>query len=150
MYNIDSHIADLLIRNGRVMWRLFARRMEESGINASDAPILICLWSREGRRQVEIAKFVGVEPAALTRPLDRMEKEKLIKRKRSRTDRRAHEVYLTNKGKNLRASVNQIRDDIEELIGQHFSQQDLVSLKRNLIAIFNMLEAEAQHPKEDG
>lgn len=144
MYDIDSHLADLLIRNGRAMGRLFGAKIEALGINASDAPILISLWTSDGRKQVDIAEFVGVEPAALTRPLDRLEAAGIVERRACINDRRAYAVHLTEKGQKLRKNVQKIRDELENRLGAGLSQAEINALKHSLVQTFSILEEDVR------
>lgn len=49
-------------------------------------------------RPTDIANYVGISTAAITGTLDRLEKEGLVRRRLSTTDRRSFEVNLTEAG----------------------------------------------------
>lgn len=55
-------------------------------------------YEKPGMLQKDIAASTYKDPASLTRILDLLEKQQLIRRQRSSVDRRAMEVYLTIDG----------------------------------------------------
>jgi DNA-binding MarR family transcriptional regulator len=59
------------------------------------------LWEKENLTQVEISQHVGIEKASSTAVFDTLEKNGLIKRTRSKSDRRKVKVALTSAGKAL-------------------------------------------------
>jgi DNA-binding MarR family transcriptional regulator len=59
------------------------------------------LWEKENLTQVEISQHVGIEKASSTAVFNTLEKNKLIKRTRSKSDRRKVKVALTPAGKAL-------------------------------------------------
>lgn len=70
--------------------------------------MLIELWDRDGRTQTELAEAVAVEPPTITKMVQRMEATGLLRRRQDPNDRRAMRVYLTAKGRKLRARVDKL------------------------------------------
>lgn len=68
------------------------------GLTRNHWVILSCLWRQDGLPVTYIAKQVQQVGGTLTGVLDRMEKRKLIKRKRDKNDRRIWRVWLTDEG----------------------------------------------------
>lgn len=71
------------------------------GLTRNHWVILSCLWRQDGLPVTYIAKQVQQVGGTLTGVLDRMEKRKLIKRRRDRNDRRIWRVWLTDEGVQL-------------------------------------------------
>jgi DNA-binding MarR family transcriptional regulator len=63
---------------------------------------LFSLYIRDGRKQQELADLVGVDKAAATRALSRLERNGYIRRQKDERDGRAIRVYLTPMGRKLR------------------------------------------------
>ena len=81
---------------------------------------LFGLYIQDGRKQQDLADAIGVDKAAVTRALARLEQAGLIKRKNDSNDRRATRVYLTAKARKLRpqledAAINCIANMTEAL-----------------------------------
>lgn len=66
---------------------------------------LFGLYIQDGRKQQDLADAIGVDKAAVTRALARLEQAGLIKRKNDSNDRRATRVYLTAKARKLRPQL---------------------------------------------
>ena len=58
---------------------------------------LMELYAQDGLTQTELQNAIGVEQPTVVRTLDRMERDGLIVRKKSSTDRRVFNIYLTDK-----------------------------------------------------
>ena len=59
---------------------------------------LMELYARDGLTQTELQNAIGIEQPTVVRTLDRMERDGLIVRKQSPTDRRVFNIFLTDKG----------------------------------------------------
>ena len=70
-----------------------------------------------GAGVMALAREFGVNAAAITRLVQELEKEKLVKRRADQTDARRHYVSLTPKGLKLLAKIHQRAHHYEELLG---------------------------------
>lgn len=86
---------------------------------------LFGLYVQDGRKQQDLADAIGIDKAAVTRALVRLEETGYITRKTDPNDGRAMRIYLTEKGRNLRpqledaavsciASMTEVLDDSEQ------------------------------------
>lgn len=86
-----------------------ARRLNEElskfDITISHWVVLSCLWQKDGLPVMYIASQLQHIGGTLSDLLTRMEKRKLIKRKRDKNDKRIWRVYLTEEGSALSESV---------------------------------------------
>lgn len=74
---------------------------------------LMELFKKEGQTQTELQRAIGgIEHPTIVRTLDRMERDGLIERRPSTTDRRAFLIYLTEKG---RAAEYDVSDSAKAL-----------------------------------
>lgn len=67
--------------------------------------VLLSLWNEDGIKMVELGRKAGLEPSTMSGLLDRMAKDKLIKRVAAKDDRRAQLIFLTESGKNIQKPV---------------------------------------------
>jgi DNA-binding MarR family transcriptional regulator len=70
------------------------------GISPGQFPLLLLLAETDGRSPGELAKLAHLSEPTVIRTLDRMERDGLVHRVRSQTDRRQVRVLLTEKGCN--------------------------------------------------
>ena len=83
-------IADIL----RLMRQDFARRTRAMPLSPALHRLLIHVQRRPGCRQVELADWLDVTPVTVGRMLDRLERQKLVRRENHPVDRRASCVYI--------------------------------------------------------
>jgi MarR family transcriptional regulator for hemolysin len=81
--------------------RAFNDRLLEAGGSVPTWLILNSLKAGERRTQLELARAVGIEGPTLTRHLDGLEDDGLVRRVRGGADRRAVRVEVTAEGERL-------------------------------------------------
>lgn len=85
----------------RAMERDFEKRLEPLGVTRGAYALLSAIHQENKTRPAELATFLGIDGAAVTRHLDRVEKSGLIKRKPNARDRRATDIELTADGRRV-------------------------------------------------
>lgn len=70
------------------------------------------LFIKDGRTQKELAEILNIRATSLSETIARLESQEMIRRERSKDDKRTFLVYLTNKG---RECAKQNLKDREEL-----------------------------------
>lgn len=80
------------------MERDFEKRLDALGITRGAYATLSAIHHEKKTKPAELAAFLGVDGAAVTRHLDRIEKQGLIERKPSAADRRSTDISLTTDG----------------------------------------------------
>jgi MarR family transcriptional regulator for hemolysin len=87
--------------SSKAVSRAFNDRLAEAGGSVPVWLILSSLKSDERRTQLDLARAVGIEGPTLTRHLDGLEDNGIVRRVRDGGDRRAVRVELTAKGEKL-------------------------------------------------
>ncbi len=121
-----------------------ACRSEFAKFNLSEGQpkVLSVLSEQEGFLQKDLAKRCHVEPATMTSILNSMEKKGLIRRAVSHVSggKRAFSVFLTEQGRTVAETVNNIVSDIEAKAFIGFTQAEQDSLIDYLNRIGENLE----------
>ena len=92
-----------------------------------------------------LAKDLGMDPASITRALDRIEAKGLLRRERSTTDRRVVHLVLTEEGRSVAAQVPQVLSRV--LNG--FSHEEctlMLSMLQRMLANGDLLREALQLP----
>lgn len=76
----------------------FVRTLAAVDIKPTQYSVLTVIGANPGLSQMAVAQRLGIERARLVHLLDSLENRKLVKRVRSRTDRRSHALHLTARG----------------------------------------------------
>lgn len=122
-----------------------ARRLQKNFRNAGleitieQWTVLYHLWKEDCLSQQELCNRTFRDKPSITRLIDNLEKQKLVKRLASKTDRRINIVCLTDGGKNLQdatlALANQTMD--EALAG--VNKEEIEAVKNVLQKVFDNL-----------
>ena len=96
-----------LANTSKAVSRAFNDRLADAGGSVPIWLILSSLKSNERRTQLELARAVGIEGPTLTRHLDGLEENGIVRRVRVRDDRRAVRVELTDEGERLFQTLRQ-------------------------------------------
>ena len=81
----------------RLIKRRFERRARQMGLplTRQQAAVVLNVAANEGVSQAEVANWLGIEPIALVRMLDKLHEEGLVERRAHPTDRRVRTLWLT-------------------------------------------------------
>ena len=81
----------------RLIKRRFEHRARQMGllITRQQAAVVLNIAGNEGVSQAELAAWLGIEPIALVRMLDKLHEDGLVERRAHPTDRRVRTLWLT-------------------------------------------------------
>ncbi|MEP6485337.1 MAG: MarR family transcriptional regulator [Rudaea sp.] len=126
----------------RLLRKQFDRRAVRFSLTRAQWRALKRLSYSEGMRQAELADQLEMEPIAIGRVLDRLEKAGFVERRADPSDRRAWRLYLTAKAHAVVGDMEKISSELfrEAQKGIAASQMKAVlatlgSMKHNLIAM---------------
>ncbi len=98
--------------------RLEHKLTETKGISFSQFLILLGLRCKESASQTEIAQFLYLTEATVSRHITALQKEKYLTRKEDPNNRRKHILGLTAKGqKAFTAAHKVIEDELKDIFG---------------------------------
>lgn len=96
--SIQESTGFLITSLARTMERDFEQHLEELKITRGAYAVLSAIHFDKKTKPAELAVFIGVDGAVVTRHLDRLEKSGFIGRKPDVIDRRSIDINLTPKG----------------------------------------------------
>ncbi len=98
----------------RHMRKHFDDAIAELGVTRSQWTVIAVVSSSPGANQRLIAETLEISEAAAGRLVDRLITEGMVERKRHADDRRAHAIYLTQKGEELTGTLAEVATISEE------------------------------------
>lgn len=101
--------------------------------------LLINLRSHDGLTHTEIAENLCVQPATLSKMLDRLVKTGLVQRKMDPDDQRVSRVYLTEKGRDLLQPIEEVWDELEKVSFANLTLEERLLLRRILLQVYENL-----------
>lgn len=145
-YDIEASFGSIVRRaDGALIQRLnqhFRRSGED--ITTEQYRILVTLWNRDGRTQMELARLTGKNKTNITRLIHGLEKRNLVVRVPDRSDQRVNRIHLTPRGRELpRALVKLARKTLREAL-RGVSKADIETSRRVLFQVIENLERESR------
>jgi DNA-binding MarR family transcriptional regulator len=120
----------------RIAHRSFSRQLERRtqtvGVTSGQWPFLRVLWNEEGMTQRELSRRVGMQEPTTVAAINSLEKNGLVRREPSQADRRKVHVFLTAKGRALRADMMACVAEVNDVATQGIDPRDMATLRRVL------------------
>jgi DNA-binding MarR family transcriptional regulator len=112
---------------------------------------LFKLFKQDGCTPLAMARDLSIDPAALTRSLNRLEAKGLVRRERSTQDRRAVHLWLTDEGRAVAEHVPGVLADVLNAHLQGFTHEEwqlLLRLLTRMVANGDALKAMPTTPTD--
>lgn len=123
--NESNRIVHKYIRTSRRMFHKAHKELERIGLYRGQPPLLYALWKKDGQSGRELSEALGIQPATVTKMVQRLKNAGFIMTKQDVKDSRVSRVYLTEEGQGVKESVNQVYSDLTAQIFAGFSQEEL-------------------------
>ena len=138
---MTENLGFLMADVSRQMRRRFDERARTSGATGTQWRTLKILERSEGINQGQLAEMIEVEPITACRMIDRLEESGLVERRRDPADRRAWQIFLTDKSRPVLAELHIVAAAmIEDLLHGLDTRQ-----REELIATLNVMRANLNH-----
>jgi DNA-binding MarR family transcriptional regulator len=121
--------------------------LEGLGLYRGQPPVLHALWEQEGLTHTGLAGRLHVQPATITRMIQRMEKAGFVACRADPEDQRVSRVYLTDAGRAIQTEVEQVWGVLENETFAGFTLQERMLLRRFFLQIReNLIHAVGDKP----
>jgi DNA-binding MarR family transcriptional regulator len=124
---------------GRLIWEIqhsgqiyIDRALRQYDLGNGQYRILNLLYNNNGLFQEEIARYLRIDKAAVTKAVQKLLKEEYIRREVNSEDRRVQRVYLTEKSITIQNDLLKIFQDWEDILLNGFDNEETAILKRYL------------------
>ena len=122
-------------------WRTeLDRRLRPLGFSHSRWLLLWHLSRNDGCTHRELAELIGIEAATLVRLVDHLEREGLLRRCGSETDRRVKHLHLSDAGKKVVEDIRGYAADLRKEVLSGLSQSEIKTALEALDNIRGKLE----------
>ena len=136
---IDS-LQGLIMRMTHLYYGKAYAAMKELDVHPRQIPLLFILQKKEGMSQREICDEMKIKPPTVAVSIKRMEKAGLIERKPDEKDQRVTRIYMTEKGKEIKAKALERIHKNEAVMMEGFSEAEQCLLRRFLEQILVNIE----------
>jgi len=135
MWSLDSSLGFLMTRAARGMKRVLDAKLAKHNLTSTQYIVLARLWAGDGISITELCDRLSLDNPTLTGIVDRMERDGSLERRRDGDDRRVVNVYLTEKGRNLRQAVGSLAEETDAEVWEEFTVSD----KKTMIDALNLI-----------
>ena len=104
-----------------------------------EVEIIRFLHEHEQKKMKEVGEHFNIKLSTLTSTIDKLEKNKLVKRKNSKEDRRVIYIRPTAKGQNLLTDLVDATRDLAEKMVADLNAADFDSMIRGLDQVLDLL-----------
>jgi len=125
---LDSLLGYLLRRAQGAMHRDFMAAVSDFELTQKQAATLWLIQANPGVSQAEVASALAMDRATMMAVTDRLEDREFVIRKRSSTDRRRQDLYLTPAGQSTLRKCKARISEHEEKFRALFTASELTSL----------------------
>lgn len=139
-YDLNESTSTLIKKTSQLYIRLANVYLKNLKIPHAYSLFLLQLWEEDGQTQAMLHKKIGIEQPTAVRTLDRMERDKFIRRVRCDKDRRAIKIFLTEHAKGLQTKAIESAKAINALALEAFSQQERKNFNKMLRKTIQNLE----------
>jgi MarR family transcriptional regulator, organic hydroperoxide resistance regulator len=124
----------------RYMRRFLESNMKKFDITPPQFEVLMTLWNEDGVVLSELGRRLSRDGPTITGIIDRMEKKKLLVRKRSLRDRRVIQVYLTPLAWEIKENLMKMQTEAGRDVAGDFTEQDVATLEDLLRKVLTNVE----------
>jgi DNA-binding MarR family transcriptional regulator len=135
MTALDRSVGFLLNRAARSMKRTLEARLATYGITASQYVILAILEKKDGLSQTQLGNRLNFDNPTVTGVIDRMERDGLVERRRTSSDRRVINIFLSDKAKTILSEITTIAEEVNDRAVGEYSAKE----KSHLITMLNTI-----------
>lgn len=135
-----SSIASMLAPLLNLYRQNIDKMVQPYGISAWQTPVVNYLYIKDGQTQKELAQKMGTKPSSITSMLTRMESSGIVTRRQNENDKRAMNIYLTDKGRRAARKLGAIVRFIDERNLAGFMIEEKILLKRLMEQMLNNMQ----------
>lgn len=136
-YQIEDSVGYLMRQIVGIVSTVIDDRMAAHGLTDAQWKPLLMIQQGQCRTAAELARLACSDAGAMTRLLDRVEAKGLVRRTRSREDRRVIHLELTEEGVRAAEVVPHVLADVLNAMLAGFSEAEVQQLKGLLLRLLD-------------
>ena len=130
----------LMVRIAKAQRGLVSSALARMNLHIGQEILLMELWQQDGLTQTELCDRLCVEPPTLTKMLRRLEKTKLLEKRKDCKDARISRIFLTDKGRSLQKPITELWLELEKTILANLSLEEKILYRRFLMQIYQNIK----------
>jgi len=132
---LEQCVNFVLTKAQQSVHQLFKAELVPFGVTPGQYAVLKCLWDQNGQTAKQLAERLFLDSSSVTGILDRMEAKGLIEKHADPKDRRALQVLLTEKGRELEKPLSKVIEKANKKALRNLDEIQSESLRELLFKI---------------
>jgi len=143
----DDRLAHLVKDATRALLRSLQMRLTAHGVALGHWTFLRILWETDGLTQRELSEQAGLMEPTTFSAVRAMEQLGYVTRRQQGDNRKNVYVFLTSKGRALKAKLVPLAEDVNRVAAHGVSASDIATTRRTLLAVIENLAREELEAK---
>ena len=148
-HGLHDHVGYWLRRLSDEVHTSFERQIAGRGVTVAQWNVLVTVYYRQATTTAAVAQFIGIDPGAVSRLVDRLADKGLMTRSPDPESRRRLQLSLTDAGRALVPDLIRIADQNDEAFFGALSPEERAALLRLLKQLLpaDLNRQEASHAR---
>jgi DNA-binding MarR family transcriptional regulator len=146
---LQAHTGYYLNRLRGLVHSRFEAALAEEDVTVAQWSVLITVYRSDAGTPLEIARFVDVDPGAMTRLLDRLEDKGMIQRLPVEGDRRRMQIVLTPRAREMTPRLAALADANDAAFFGALSDDEQAELRRLLAKLLRAQDVDVPSSWEE-
>ncbi|MGE0281133.1 MAG: MarR family winged helix-turn-helix transcriptional regulator [Rhizobiaceae bacterium] len=130
---LDAQLCFSIYSASIAIQRVYKPMLDAMGVTYTQYLVLSALWEQDGLSVSAIGDRLGLEPSTITPAVKRLEAAGFVTRRRSASDERQVQVYLTRQGNELHPKTGCLTDAL--LLNSGFQVPEMIALNEKVQAL---------------
>jgi len=143
----DDRLAHLVKDATRALLRALQMRLAEHAVSIGHWTFLRILWEKDGLTQRELSEQAGLMEPTTFSAIQAMQRLGYVTRKHRDDNRKNVYVFLTPKGRALKAKLVPLAEDVNRVAARSIAAGDIATTRRTLLAVIENLAREETNAK---
>lgn len=130
--NIEDSVSYHLAKLTTAHRNLLEKTVTDIGLHSGQVFVLLELWKQDGLRQIDLADRLNLAPPTINKILGGLLEGGFVTRARYEDDARSTRIFLTDKGKEVKASLEEKWAELEEQTVLGMTSTEALILKQLL------------------
>ena len=135
MYDIENSVGFLISKVYQRAWSIMRGQIDRYDLTPPQFALLAFLWKEDGLSQAELAEKGQVDRTTIGGLIDRLEKLGLVERRHHPSDRRAYQIHLTEKGRQMEEPLSLCASTALDQFTAGLNESEIAELRRMLIIL---------------
>lgn len=132
MIDIEKSVGFLLAKAYQRACAIFKESFDRYDLTPQQFGLLGFLWQEDGLSQSELSARAQIDRTTMGGLVDRLEQSGLLERRPHPEDRRAYQIFLTDKGKGMEAELSPLAEQVQARFTAGIDNDELVTFTRIL------------------